>query len=151
MSKELAVKTDKQIDTFLTKVNAQIKELTGEKSASKSTEGKSIPGHGELKNLKTEEACIKAYCTVAGKEAAFIAADAEMRGGEGKATPFKIEGLSAKTWKEALIARRLTVRNKVILDALKKVKAEMEQHQSAEAKRAASMAKVADTLAGLDF
>jgi len=131
-----------KVPAALEAVNKQIKAIKG--STEENRTNGHLDGFGDIFKEKNANNLIKAYSSVNGREKAFKEAAKEM--GIDPIPEFKINGSSAKAWKDDLKKAYNMATAAAKLKKLEKVKAELEKHLSEEDKLSALMGNLADIM-----
>lgn len=153
MTKETIVAktmTVNDVPAMLEQVKEQIKALTGD------TKNKEVtvpfPGFGLLSDINDISILIKAASVVRAKEREYvetapIVMPKPVEGAKAIPVPtFKLEGITAKVWLNAITVRIGEVYNADKLSKLKAVKSKLEANLSAEMKLANSLKEIAELI-----
>lgn len=119
------------IPAALEAIRKQIADIKGNADEGKRTSG-DLPGFGNIFKIDDASELIKAYSSVTGREEAYNRAAKDMN--IVKVPAFKIDGGSAKAWKEDLSWRYNIVTKADQLKKLNEAKAELEKYSTKEHK-----------------
>ncbi len=138
---EVALLGRKDVPTMLEKVTEEIKLIKGELPDSPNTSVE-LPGYGRIVTINSVDQLIKAASSVISRADAYKLAAKEVVPEGMKIPVFKLGGATKAQWIEDIKGRIIIVGNQAKLDMLYKVKGELEQNLSAEAKLANSLSKI---------
>ena len=133
------------IPQLLEQVNAKINAIVGDQVIKSTTDGKSFPDFGELKDITKVGDLIKMHSAVSGRVKGYNQSAKEI-GMSLTKFPFKIEGCSAKQWLTDITIQTKILANKAELDKLKKVKQKLESNLSEQDKWKRDMASISTIL-----
>ena len=132
---------------YLKKTEDAIKAIKRADDEDENVKGKNLPGFGELSSITDTSDLIKAYSSILGREKAYNEAAQEMK--LTKIPDFKIEGVTADTWKKAILRREVIASSSAKLERLEKVKVIMTDMLSKEEKQKAKLRELDDILGEL--
>lgn len=149
-SKEIAVSsqfTQKDIPTLLEKVNAQIKDLKGDREKAQRITG-TLGNFGKISDITDTNTLRGAYAYITRKVEAINSFNDEFK----KAAPiakinaYKEGGATVEQWQEEIIMQYKEVAYKEQIEKLEKVKKSLQDNLSAEAKLAETLKDIAADL-----
>lgn len=139
--------TQSDIPALLEKVNAQIKELKGDREKAQRITGELGP-FGKISDVQDLNVLRGAYAYITKKTEAIHACDDVFKKAAplAKINPYKEGGASVEQWKEEIIMQYKEIAYKEQIEKLEKTKKALQDNLSAEAKLQATLADIAADL-----